>query len=109
MRKPNTAQLPLLLEDAPWPPAPAVRDGIANRNQVYDQVRDTHSETCDRIHAWLVKNGPATREAIADAFGKAVNQISGRITEMLNAGRCVETGERRPTRSGKTASVVRAQ
>lgn len=81
--------------------------GVANRNQVYDETRPRHRGMRGRILEYLAEHGPATRDQIAEAFGKHVHQISGRFTELLKLGEIEETDQRRKTKSGHPAVVVR--
>ncbi len=81
---------------------------IENRNQVYhntpERVRSS-MRACIIEH--LRMHGPATREEVAIALGKEVHAISGRFTALLSAEVIEETSDKRPTRSGHMAVVVR--
>lgn len=89
--------------------AAARQQSVANRNSVYHNLDSSAlSGMRQRILEHLRQHGPATREEVAIAFGKQVHQISGRFTALLSAGLIEETGQRRPTRSGHQAVVVRA-
>lgn len=48
-----------------------------------------------------------TAEEIANRFGHALHRVAPRITELLKEGRLEETGERRPTLTGRSAKVLR--
>ena len=83
---------------------------IANRNAVYhgtpEAVRSSmRAAILDRLRT----HGPATREEVAIALGKEVHAISGRFTALLQAGLIEETDQKRPTRSGHQAVVVRVK
>lgn len=85
-------------------------NSVANRNQVYHRLDQAQlSGMRQRILEHLRQHGPATREEVAIAFGKPVHQISGRFTALLAAQLIEETGDKRPTRSGHLAVVVRAR
>ncbi len=81
---------------------------IANRNAIYhDTPEAERSGERARILDRLRTHGPQTREEVAIALGKEVHQISGRFTALLNAELIEETNEKRPTRTGRMAVVVR--
>lgn len=81
---------------------------IANRNAVYHETPESErSGERAKILDRLRTHGPQTREEVAIALGKLVHQISGRFTALLNAQLIEETDQKRPTRTGRMAVVVR--
>jgi hypothetical protein len=47
----------------------------------------------------------ATLDEVCEALAKPPNALSGRIVELRARGRIVDSGRRRPTRSGSMAAV----
>ncbi len=83
---------------------------IENRNQVYHNTPETvRSGMRAVILDYLRTHGPSTREQVAIALGKEVHAISGRFTALLQAGLIEETDQKRPTRTGHQAVVVRVK
>ncbi len=81
---------------------------VANRNRVYHETPEAErSGERAKILERLRTHGPQTREEVAIALGKLVHQISGRFTALLNAELIEETDQKRPTRTGRMAVVVR--
>lgn len=81
---------------------------VANRNAVYHGTPESHlSGMRAKIMEHMRAHGPATREEVAIALGKLVHQISGRFTALLEAGLLEETDQKRPTRTGHQAVVLR--
>lgn len=60
----------------------------------------------DRCFGYIMEHGSATVDELSAAFNLTPNVISGRISEMKRAGILRESGERRPTRSGRNAAVI---
>lgn len=68
-----------------------------------------------RVEGWLVarmRHGATADEALIAMQRKhgkhvTINSIAPRLTEMVSDGSAYDTGERRPTRSGKNAAVIR--
>jgi predicted transcriptional regulator len=83
---------------------------VENRDQVYHSLPEpVLSGMRAKIMDYLRANGPATREEVATALGKEVHQISGRFTALLKADLIEETDQKRPTRTGHQAVVVRVK
>jgi DNA-binding transcriptional ArsR family regulator len=55
----------------------------------------------------LLKEREMTADEISEKLGISVNRLSGRLSELKRDGIVVDTGERRPTRTGSPAAVVR--
>jgi hypothetical protein len=49
-----------------------------------------------------------TLDELTRLLGWPVNQISGRVTELVKKGRCRRGPDTRPTRTGRMADVIRA-
>lgn len=48
----------------------------------------------------------ATADEAAIIFGSSHNHVAPRMTELLADGRLIDSGRRRPTRSGRSARVL---
>lgn len=87
--------------------ARAMAPGVANRNEVYKQVRGSHTSSQLQILELLEKqpNG-ATIDEAAKLLGKTPNQISGRFSELSKVG-AIENrnGLKRRTTTGHNACV----
>jgi hypothetical protein len=82
--------------------------GKASRDETYREVKSHHDS--DRM-IWLCRivakgRHGATLDELAAEFGVEASSFSGRITELKERRLVVHTAERRPTRKGKTASVI---
>lgn len=56
----------------------------------------------------LREHGPMTADEVAKALNLSVLTIRPRVSELRNAGRIADTGERRKNISGRNAAVWRA-
>lgn len=56
------------------------------------------------LHALKVM-GAATSDAVADYLDESVLSIRPRFTELSKLGKIIDTGQRRPNRSGRHAKV----
>ena len=57
----------------------------------------------------ILRREPATLDEVARRLDRQVNTISGRFTELKKAGQIIDTGERKPTRTGSLARIYRAR
>ena len=81
------------------------------------QAYETSKRTIwrERVESYLVRRmrhgstADEALEAMQREFGQAVtiNSVAPRLTEMVDGGMAYDTGERRTTRSGKSAAVIR--
>ena len=78
-----------------------------NRNEVYREVKHTHSQAQIVVLNAIRERGDATIEEVAYMLGKTSNEVSGRFTELRKIGLIEATGARRLTKRGKTATVWR--
>lgn len=78
--------------------------------------RDTSKAAAASIDASLLREqclaalkllGKATADNVADYLDRSVLSIRPRITELLHLGKVVDTGERWPNASGRSAKVWR--
>jgi DNA-binding MarR family transcriptional regulator len=53
----------------------------------------------------IIQHGPATQEQIADRLAWPIQSVNPRVNELARMNLIRDTGERRPTRSGKRAAV----
>lgn len=73
--------------------------------------KDAADSVANRVH--LLRNrclaqlraGPATADEVATALGESVLSIRPRCTELLQLGKIVDSGIRRPNASGRSAKV----
>lgn len=85
-------------------------EGKQSRDETYREIKD---ELPDRCRIWLARiiaagSRGVTLDELSAATGIPVNKFSGRITELKDAHLVRHTSDRRPTRSGSTAAVIRA-
>ena len=59
------------------------------------------------VYRYIDEHGTATCDEIEEALGMHHATCSTRINELVAAGRLVDTGARRRTRSGRMARVLR--
>ena len=64
-------------------------------------MKDRQREIVDTLTLY----GPLTQEAIATAVSRPIQSINPRVNELARMGLIRDTGERRPTKSGKRAAV----
>lgn len=87
--------------------------GEQNRNEVYRETLPTHSGKRAEVLRYVSKMADigATRDEIAAALGIPLSSVCGRVNELLNCQppAVYETNDRRVTRSGKSAVVLRAR
>lgn len=91
------------------PAAPVISDqGKLARDETYHETRANHQHERMKWLSRLVCKGRhgATLDELSAEYGVSANTFSGRFTELAQLGFVVRTGERRPTRSGSSASVI---
>lgn len=59
------------------------------------------------VYAALKMHGPQTSEQIADRTGLQHAQAWRRVSDLRNDGEVIDSGERRPNKSGRQAAVWR--
>lgn len=71
--------------------------GNEQSNAAFQSVSRTNAETRRAVLAFIRSCGAhgATNKEIAAHFGKVINEVSGRRSELLADGQIVETGRRR--------------
>ncbi|QDT07967.1 hypothetical protein K227x_63970 [Rubripirellula lacrimiformis] len=102
-------------------PGPAIAPGPVDANRGVDQgtksrnetYREIASELPGRCRIWLGRIIAAgergvTLDELSASTGLPANEFSGRITELKRRGMIHHTDQRRPTRKGSTAAVIRA-
>ncbi len=94
-----------LLRLSPIRRDPCARKHGGNPESVAAHSRVKKDAYQRNILLYLEKHGPATADAIADAFGVGLNRLSGRFSELNKAGKIERTGEKRKTRTGSEAAV----
>jgi len=58
-----------------------------------------------KIFQALAEGGPQTSDEIASQVGLLTHQVIKRVSDLRNDGVVVDTGERKPTRTGRPAAV----
>lgn len=102
---------PSLFEQPMSPIHVPADQGKQSRDETYREVRETHDR---QRQTWLMRIIAAGRRGVTlDELSARHNvpasAFSGRVTELKDAGLVVRTGERRPTRAGKSAAVIVAK
>ena len=76
--------------------------------EAYAKVKETAEAVRGKVYAWfLLHPEGATADELCAAWGCSANHTAPRLTELLKAGKLVRTGERRKTRAGCSAAVLR--
>ena len=57
------------------------------------------------VLSYIIRYGPLTQEQLAAKLEWPIQSINPRVNELARMGAIRDTGERRPTRSGKRAAV----
>ncbi len=86
-------------------------EGQLNRNDNWhERVKPSVNEKRAKILGAIVRAGAAgvTLDELAEHFNCPPNALSGRITELKKLGLIEHSADRRKTRSGASASVIRA-
>lgn len=85
------------------PPSPGTTQQLAAA-----QAAETRRQRYQQIEGLIRQRGPMTLFELSAALKVSPNQISGRITELLDTRRLEKTGERRKNpATGSTANVYR--
>jgi len=67
--------------------------GKATRNATYQMIKNSLPEKRLRVYEVIIQNPKGiTRKGIAKTLGWAINCVTGRVTELKNAGLIVEDG-----------------
>jgi predicted ArsR family transcriptional regulator len=88
------------------PPGSASPGGQETSISAYESL-DPEAETRrkHRILAYIETSGGATSYEVETALGILHQSASPAITQLRKAGRLVDSGERRPTNTGRMATV----
>lgn len=95
---------------APSPPAPC--PGRAQTSvEAAAAVDPARSQTLrDRMLAIIRgREDGATRDELAALLGIPIQTVCPRVDELIHMGDVVQTADRRPTRSGRSAFILRAR
>jgi hypothetical protein len=95
-------------EPPPPPPAAPYQPHSETSKAAAGQIETTTGELRARVLAHLKACGGATDEETQDALGMAQNTERPRRVELVRAGRVIDSGETRKTKSGRSAVVWRA-
>ena len=63
----------------------------------------------DRIVAFVKAQGGATRDELVNLLGMGVGTVCPRVFELLKSGELIEPGEKRATRTGSKAFVLKVK
>ena len=77
----------------------------ATRREAHAAMRDRAPLLRSAVYASIVKDGKATADEVAARIGESVLAVRPRVTELHQAGKLFDTGERRPNASGRSATV----
>jgi DNA-binding MarR family transcriptional regulator len=58
-----------------------------------------------RVLSYIIRYGPITQDQLADRMNMPIQSVNPRVNELARMNLIRDTGERRPTRSGKRAAV----
>ena len=71
-----------------------------------DSVRDSASNLRATVYNYIIDHGGATYWEIHEATGIRYSTVGARLSELKDAGRIMESGERRRNPSGRWADVL---
>ncbi|MBA2707871.1 MAG: hypothetical protein H0U59_08725 [Gemmatimonadaceae bacterium] len=80
-------------------------DDIDTSHASAERAADVAARHKKMIHAALVEGGPQTSDEISRTVGLLPHQVIKRVSDLRNDGSIVDSGERRPTRTGRRAAV----
>jgi predicted transcriptional regulator len=63
-----------------------------NSTRTYNEIRSTLSPARAEVFSAVVRAQTSTRQSIAAALDWPINRVTGRVTELINAGVVVERG-----------------
>lgn len=69
-------------------------DPKAIRDANWEQIRDHLAGPRQAVHAWLLANGPATTNMIAEGTGIPLLTVRPRVTELVQLGFAACTGRK---------------
>ena len=98
-------------DDITAKPARASRGaGKRNRNDVYQETMPRHGKDGERVLQKLRSLGyhGATRDELSISLLMPLTTVCGRVNELLKQQLILETDQRRQTRTGSTAVVLRS-
>ena len=90
----------------PEPKLPAERPKRTSRAAL-DSIREKTPSLREQVFAFIKKNDGATRDELCDALDLKNQTVCPRVLELIASGRVEETKDRRLTRSGRNAYVLR--
>jgi len=73
-----------------------------------DSMRERQPINNDRVLAYIKGQGGATRDAISEGLDMKIQSVCPAVVELMKRGLIEETKDRRLTRSGRNAYVLRA-
>ena len=76
---------------------------LKNRNESFYQV-DTQTRQ-QQVLAVLAKLGQATNKEISQAMNQPINRITGRVNELVNAGKIIIAGSKKDLETNRTVTV----
>lgn len=76
---------------------------LKNRNQSYYQV-DTETRQQQVINI-LAKHGRSTNSEIAKLMNQPINRITGRVNELVKAGKVIIDGSKKDILTNRTVTV----
>ena len=76
---------------------------IKNRNESYYQVDQQTRQ--QQVLSTLTKLGSATNKEISLAMKQPINRITGRVCELVNAGKVIIAGSKKDTETNRTVTV----
>ena len=91
-------------------PSAGRHGGNAESDAAHDRIARTGSAAADReqVYRIIKSSGYAgmTLDEVCAELDRPANALSGRVTELLAAGRLMRSGRKRATRSGCMAGVL---
>jgi predicted ArsR family transcriptional regulator len=82
-------------------------DNIDTSHAAAARTESMASKQTAMIHKALDRYGPQTSDEIANRVDLLPHQVIKRVSDLRNSGTVIDSGERRPTRTGRLAAVWR--
>lgn len=83
----------------------APHNGTLTSFRAAESIREHIGPMQQRVLDYLAENGPSTQEEISIGAGMRLQSVNGRINELAHKRLITDTGDTRPTSSGRMAVV----
>lgn len=106
--KPDPTPKAVLFDPRTWPQAPSPRTAPETSRQAAASIQQATSQLARRVYHYLLEHGPQTCAQAEQDLQMTHQTCSARFNELMRKGLIQDTGQRRPTPSGRKAAVWQA-